>query len=91
MGAARRALGLLGREIGGYAPGHRTRGEVKEDRDLVLHALWEMGVFGNEELGRAFGVSYSAVSHIVRDVRDHIKGDPRITSKAESINSQCKM
>lgn len=91
MGAARRALGLLGREMGGYASGHRVRGEVKEDRDLVLHVLWEMGVFGNEELGHVFGVSYSAVSHIVRDVRKQLKEDPRIRSKAERINSQFKM
>lgn len=84
-------MGLLGRQMGGYAPGHRVRGEVKEDRDLVLHALWEMGVFGNEELGHVFGVSYSAVSHIVRDVKEQIKEDPRIRSKAERINSQFKM
>ena len=75
-GVARRALGLLGREMGGYSPGHRVRGEVKEDRDLVLHAMWERGVFGNEELGHVFGVSYSAVSHIVRECERTAQGRP---------------
>lgn len=90
MGMARQALGLLGRELGRYPPGHRVRGEAKEDRDLVLYTLWEMGVSGNEEIGQVFGVSYSAVSHIVRDVKEQIKEDPRIRSKAEKINSQFK-
>jgi hypothetical protein len=88
MDAAKRALALLGREMRGYAPGHRIRGEIKEDRDLVLYALWAMGVFRNEEIGRIFGVSYSAVSHIVRDMNEQIKRDPRVGSKAEKVNSQ---
>ena len=91
IGAAKQASGLLGREMGGYASGRRVRGAIKEDRDIVLYALWEMGVFRNEELGQVFGVSYSAVSHIIRDVKDQIKKDPRIRSKAKRVNSQSKM
>ena len=59
--AVEQSFGLLGRE-GGYAPWHRVRGEIKEDRDLVLYALWEKGVFGNKEIGQVFGLSYSAVA-----------------------------
>jgi hypothetical protein len=91
MGVAKRALALLGRELGGYVPGHRIRGEIKEDRDLVLYALWAMGVFRNEEIGRVFGLSYSAVSHIVRDMNEQIKRDPWVGSKAKKVNSQFKM
>ena len=91
MGAAKRALALLGREMGGYAPGHRIRGEIKEDRDLVLYALWEMGVFRNEETGQVLGLSYLAVSHTLRDVKEQIKKDPRVVNKAKRVNSQFKM
>jgi putative transposase len=91
MGVAKRALALLGREMGGYAPGHRIRGEIKEDRDLVLYALWAMGVFRNEEIGRVFGLSYSAVSHIVRNMKELINKDPRVGSKVKRVNSQFKM
>jgi putative transposase len=91
MGAAKRASALLGREMNGYAPGQRVRGEIKEDRDLVLYALWEIGAFQNEEIGQVFGVSYSAVSHIVRDMKEQIKKDSRVGSKVKRINSQFKM
>jgi putative transposase len=91
MGAAKHALGLLGREMGGYVPEHRVRGEIKEDRDLVLYVLWETGVFRNEEIGQVFGLSYSAVSHIVRDVKEQIKKEPRVGGKMKKVNSQFKM
>jgi hypothetical protein len=91
MGAVKHASALLGREMNGYAPGYRVRGEVKEDRDVVLYALWEMGAFRNKEIGQVFGVSYSAVSHIVRDMKEQIKKDPRVGRKVKRLNSQFKM
>ncbi len=91
MGAAKHASALVGREMNGLAPGHRVRGEMKEDRDVVLYALWEMGAFGNEKIGQVFGVSYSAVSHIVRDMKEQIKKDPRVGRKVNRLNSQFKM
>jgi putative transposase len=91
MGAAKNALALLGREMNGFAPGHRVGGELKEDRDVALYALWEMGVYRNEEIGQVFGVSYSAVSHIVRDLKERIRMDPRVGRKVKRLNSQFKM
>lgn len=89
--ACKQALGALGREIEEYPLGHRVRGLKKEDRDLVIYALWERGVFKNEELGQVFGVSYSAVSHIVRGVKDQMKKNPLIKKRMEKLNSQFKM
>jgi hypothetical protein len=89
--ATEEGLRLLGRKVGKYDAGHRVRGEKKEDRDLVLYALWEMGTFRNQEIGQVFGVSYSAVSQIVRDMKEHIKKDPRVGSKVKKLNSQFKM
>ncbi len=66
--AAEQRIGLLGRKVKDDGPGQRIRGEKKEDRDLVVYALWEKGLFKNEEIGQVFGLSYSAVSHIVKDV-----------------------
>jgi hypothetical protein len=37
------------------------------------------------------GAYYSAVSHIVRDMNELIKRDPRVGSKAKRFNSQFKM
>lgn len=71
--------------------GQRARGKRKEDRDLVIYALWEKGLFRNEEIGQVFGLSYSAVSHILKEVRVRIKKDPRMGSKTKRINSQFKI
>ena len=73
------------------APGHRVRREAKEDRDLVVRAMCEMGLSRNEDIALLFGLSYSAVSHIVRDVKELIKKDPRVVTKAKEINSQFKI
>lgn len=91
MGAAKEGLSLLGRKVGEYGPGHRVRGEKKEDRDLVVYALWEKGLFQNDEIGQVFGLTYSAVSHIVKEVRGRIQKDPRVGRKVKKLNSQFKM
>jgi chromosomal replication initiation ATPase DnaA len=64
---------------------------MKEDRDLVVYALWERGLFRNDDIGRVFGVSYSTVSHIVKEVKERIKEDPRMGNQTKRINSQFKM
>jgi len=53
--------------------------------------LWEKGLFQNDEIGQVFGLTYSAVSHIVKDVRVRIKKDPKLGSRAKKTNSQFKM
>jgi hypothetical protein len=50
-----------------------------------------IGTFGNEEIGQVFGLSYSAISHIVGDVEERIRKDPRVRSKAKRVNSQFRM
>ncbi len=51
---AKEALALIEGDQQGYVRGHRVRGQAKEDRDLLIYALWEMGLFKNEEIGRLF-------------------------------------
>jgi transcriptional regulator len=57
----------------------------------VLYLLWERGAFTNEEIGTIFGVSYSAVSHIVRRVKSELKKDKNCQGKQDLIISQIKM
>ena len=57
----------------------------------MVYALWEKGLFRNEEIGQVYGLSYSAVSHIVKDVKVRIKETPRLGSRAKRLNSQFKM
>jgi chromosomal replication initiation ATPase DnaA len=62
-----------------------------EDRDLAVYSLRERGVLRNDDIGSAFGLSYSTVSHIVRDVKERMNKDQQFRKKVQNINSQFKM
>jgi hypothetical protein len=62
----KRALKILNRELGDFLKEGRLTGDKKGERDLLVYLLWKKGRFTNKEIGRYFGISYSAVSHIVR-------------------------
>jgi len=86
-----RASALLGRDLDRFREMGRLYGEEREDRDLLVYFIWEKGAFTNEEIGGFFGVSYSAVSHIVRRAKSQLREDKNWQSKRDSINSQIKM
>jgi putative transposase len=85
------ASGLLGRDLKRFRETGRLYGEEREDRDILVYLLWERGAFTNEEIGGIFGVSYSAVSHIVRRVKSQLREDKNYQKKQGLINSQIKM
>ncbi|MFH1488421.1 MAG: hypothetical protein ABII06_05915, partial [Pseudomonadota bacterium] len=86
-----RASALLGRDLKRFRETGRLYGEEREDRDILVYLLWERGAFTNEEIGGFFGVSYSAVSHIVRRVKSQLREDKNCQRKRDFINSQIKM
>ena len=90
MEAVRRSSALLGIDMQENRAGHRVRGEVKKDRDVLIYSLWDTGLFSNEEIGHLFGISYSAVSHVIAEMKRN-KSDPVLQSKFRKINSQFKI
>jgi hypothetical protein len=42
------------------------KGADKHKCDLLVYLLWNKGLMSNEQLGRHFNISYSAVSQIVK-------------------------
>jgi len=38
---------------------------MKNDRDLLVYLVWKICRLPNEENGRLFGMTYSAISHIL--------------------------
>ena len=68
-----RASAVLGRDLDRFRETGRLYGEEREDRDILVYLLWEKGAFSNEEIGGFFGISYSAVSHIVRRVKSQMR------------------
>ncbi len=86
-----RTSAFLGRDLKRFKETKRLYGEEKEDRGILVYLLWERGSFTNDEIGGVFGVSYSAVSHIVRRVKSQLREDKKYRKKRGSINSQIKM
>lgn len=89
-GFIRRSSVLLGRKREEYNTGQRIHGEVKEDRDVLIYALWKTGFYRNKEIGQLFSISYSAVSHVIANMKRK-ENDPLVQSKLSKINSQFKM
>jgi len=69
----------------------RLYGEEREDRDILVYLIWQRGAHTNEEIGGYFGVGYSAVSHIVRRVKNQLRQDKNYRRKMNTINSQIKI
>jgi hypothetical protein len=69
----------------------RLYGKDKENRDLLAYLFWERGAFTNEEVGDFFGITYTAVSHIVKKVKSQLKTDRNYGQKYDLLNSQIKM
>lgn len=86
-----RASALLGRDLARIRDAGRLYGEEKEDRDLLAYLLWERGAFTNEEIGRLLGVSYSAISHIVRRVKSRLSEDTKCRKRKDLVVSQIEM
>jgi hypothetical protein len=45
---------------------------MKGDRDLLVYLVWKTCMLPNEEIGRLFSMSYSAISHILSSMRKEV-------------------
>ena len=69
----------------------RLRGAEKDRRDLLLYMIWKSGQLSNEQIGRLFGLSYSAVSHAVKSLKTRMMENPKLQEKYTQLNSQFKL
>jgi putative transposase len=63
----------------------------RESRDLLVLCAWKSGVMTNNDIGHIFGISYSAVSHIVTFMRQRMEKEKRLKEKFEQIYSLFKI
>jgi len=61
---------------------------IKDERDLLVYLTCTLT---NEETGRLFGMTYSAVSHILSSMRTRMQKDSDLRVKYNYIYSLCKM
>jgi putative transposase len=63
----------------------KVRRVRSQRRDLVVYALHQLGVYRNEDIGRVFGVGYTAVTAAVNRARNHLESDVELASKIKEI------
>jgi len=63
----------------------------KDDRDLMIYLIWKTCILTNEETGRFFGMTYSAVSHVLSSMRTRMKKERDLRVKYNQLYSLCKM
>jgi hypothetical protein len=64
---------------------------IKEDRDLLVYLVWKICILSNEETGRLFGMTYSAISHILSSMRTRMQKNSDLRVKYNNIYSLCKI
>ncbi len=69
----------------------RLHGIDKHKRDLIVYLLWNKGLMTNEQLGRLFNISHSAISHSVKIFKEKMVNDKEVKNQFETINSQFKL
>jgi REP element-mobilizing transposase RayT len=69
----------------------RLSGAEKDKRDLLVYFIWQAGHLSNEQIGNLFGISYSAVSHIVRLFKAKLENDQKVQAKFAWLNSLFKL
>jgi len=82
---------LLKYDMQHYVKAKRLRGAEKDRRDLLVYTIWRSGKFTNDQIGRQFGLSYSAVSHAVKSLKARMMEKPELQEKYSQLNSQFKL
>jgi REP element-mobilizing transposase RayT len=85
------AAGMLSCDLIAMRKSSRISASEKENRDLMIYALWKTGMLSNANIGDLFGVSYSAVSHSVKAFRAKLTKNFPLQQKLGEIYSLFKI
>lgn len=87
----KKAATLLQIDMDACIQAKRLCGTVKHRRDLMMYLLRNQGVVTNEQVGRFFNISGSAVSYSVKAFQRKMKEDNNVKAQFDTINSQFKL
>jgi putative transposase len=59
----------------------RISKSMKADRDLLVYLIWQTCGLTNEETGKLFGMTYSAVRRVLTSMRNRLKDEPALLKK----------
>ena len=86
-----KAAKILNCDIRRLRQSSRISSSDKADRDILVCALWKMGILTNEKIGQLFGVTPSSISHSVRALSLKLKKDRQSRDKSNQIYSLFKI
>ena len=87
----RSAQQVLKCDIQRFVQAGRVSRTDKDNRDILIYLLWKAGSLSNNEIGKLFGVSYSAISHVVRSLKFRMQKDQGLAAKLNQLYSQFKL
>ena len=85
-----KAAGILNCDMNICRESARVSKAVKTDRDLLIYIAWQSGVVTNQEIGKKFGLTYSAVSQRVRVIKEMLITDKALERKYRRLKSLIK-
>jgi len=86
-----KAAKILNCDIRRFRQSSRISSSDKEDRDIIVYALWKSGILTNEKIGELFGVTSSSISHSVRALSLKLKKDRQSSDKLAQLYSLFKI
>ena len=81
-----RAAHILKCDVDEVTNGRRVKESIKENRDLLIYLLWDMGLYTNSEIGVLFSLTYSAISRRVNIMQAKIDESRRLKRKYNKFN-----
>jgi hypothetical protein len=64
---------------------------IKADRDLLVYWVWQRCLLTHEEVGRLFGMTYSASSRIINSMRTRLQEESGMEKRYKQLNSKFKI
>jgi len=86
-----KAAKILNCDIRRFQQSSRISSSDKEDRDILVYALWKTGILTNAKIGELFGVTSSSISHSVRALSLKLKKDRQSRDKLDQVYSLFKI
>jgi hypothetical protein len=66
-------------------------GGEKDKRDVLIYWVWKAGHLTNAQVGNLFGLTYSAVSHNVTEIKKKMRTDKGVRTLSRQLNSQFRL
>ena len=90
-GILKNAADQLGCDLTRVSAARRVSGGAKDKRDVLIYWVWQTGLLTNAQVGNLFGLTYSAVSHNVTEIKKKLRAEKGLRNLISQLNAQFKL